>query len=64
MVGPSILFGRVDGEVVAVDDAYIAKDQPAFSFLLTDKQYAAVLAVVRAGAPRRNPPTTWTRIIA
>ena len=46
VVGPSILFGRVDGEVAAVDDAYIAKDQPVFSFPLTDKQYAAVLAVV------------------
>ncbi|MEI9992330.1 MAG: hypothetical protein WDM86_20125 [Rhizomicrobium sp.] len=46
VVGPSILFGRVDGEVVAVDDDYIAKDRPYFSFLLTDTQYAAVLAVV------------------
>ncbi len=54
VVGPSILFGRVDGEVVAVDDAYIAKDQPAFSFALTDKQYAAVMAVVAQwrGAPQ------------
>ncbi len=53
VVGPSILFGRVDGEVVSVDDDYIAKDKPAFSFPLTDKQYAAVLAVV---ARWRNAP--------
>jgi len=46
VVGPSILFGRVDGEVVSVDDTYIAKDSPYFSFALTDKQYAAVLAEV------------------
>ena len=46
VVGPSILFGRVDGEVVSVDDNYIAKDRPYFSFALTDKQYAAALAEI------------------
>jgi len=46
VVGPSILFGRVDGVVIGVDDDYIAKDTPYFSMTLTDKQYAAVLAVV------------------
>ncbi len=45
-IGPSILFGRVDGEVDSVDDAYIAKDIPYFSFALSDSQYAAVLATV------------------
>lgn len=46
VVGPSILLGRVDGEVVGVDDDYIAQDKPYFSLPLTDRQYAAVLAVV------------------
>lgn len=46
VVGPSILFGRVDGEVASVDDGYIAKDRPVFTFALTDAQYTAVMAVV------------------
>jgi len=55
VVGPSILFGRVDGAVVAVDDAYMAKDRPAFSLALTDRQYAAVLAVVERWREARQP---------
>jgi len=57
VVGPSILFGRVDGEVVAVDDAYMAKDTPYFSFALSDKQYEAVLAVV--GRWRNAPQPSY-----
>jgi hypothetical protein len=53
VVGPSILFGRVDGAVVGADDAYVAKDRPYISFALSDKQYSAVLAVV---ARWRNEP--------
>jgi hypothetical protein len=45
VVGPSILLGRVEGVVIGADDAYVAKDQPYFSFALSDRQYAAVLAV-------------------
>ncbi|MEJ0026133.1 MAG: hypothetical protein WDN01_08915 [Rhizomicrobium sp.] len=55
VVGPSILFGRVDGAVVAVDDDYIAKDRPYFSFPLTDAQYAAVLAVVERWRNDKQP---------
>lgn len=47
VVGPSILFGRVNGEVIGADDAYVAKDTPAFSFPLTDKQYVAVIDVIK-----------------
>ena len=47
VVGPSILFGRVEGEVDSVDDAYIAKDTPYLTMPLTDRQYTAVLAVVK-----------------
>ncbi|HXC55323.1 MAG TPA: hypothetical protein VNU97_08520 [Rhizomicrobium sp.] len=46
VVGPSILFGKVDGTVVSAEDDYIAKDKPIFSLPLSDRQYAAVLAVV------------------
>ncbi|HEX4304149.1 MAG TPA: hypothetical protein VHZ78_15235 [Rhizomicrobium sp.] len=46
VVGPSILFGKVDGAVVSAQDDYIAADTPHFSLALSDKQYAAVLAVV------------------
>jgi hypothetical protein len=47
VVGPSILFGRVNGAVIAADDAYVAKDTPVFSFPLTDKQYVAVIDVIK-----------------
>jgi hypothetical protein len=46
VVGPSILFGKVNGEVIGADDAYVAKDTPVFSFALTDKQYVAVIGVI------------------
>ena len=46
VVGPSILLGKVDGEVIGADDAYVAKDTPVFSFPLTDKQYVAVIGVI------------------
>ncbi|MEI9993146.1 MAG: hypothetical protein WDM91_01015 [Rhizomicrobium sp.] len=46
VVGPSVLWGKVDGVVVGAEDSYVAQDTPYFSFPLTDRQYAAVLAVV------------------
>jgi len=46
VVTPAILLGPVNGAVVSARDDYIAVDRPKFSFPLTDKQYAAVLAVV------------------
>src|ERR1700743_2638989 len=47
VVGPSILFGKVEGAVIGADDAYVAKDTPVFSFPLTDKQYVAVIGVIK-----------------
>jgi hypothetical protein len=46
VVGFSILFGKVDGEVVSAQDDYIAKDRPLFALPLSDRQYGAVLDVV------------------
>ena len=45
VVGPGVLFGWTDGVVIGADDAYVAKDTPYLTFPLSDKQYAAVLAV-------------------
>jgi hypothetical protein len=45
VVGPDVLFGWVNGVVVGADDDYVAKDTPVFAMPLSDKQYAAVLAV-------------------
>jgi hypothetical protein len=47
VVGPAILLGRVNGAVIGADDAYVAKDTPAFSLPLTDKQYVAVIEVIK-----------------
>jgi hypothetical protein len=55
VVTPAILLGPVDGEVVSAKDDYIAADRPKFSFALTDKQYAAVLAVVDKWRSRAQP---------
>lgn len=46
VVGPSILFGKVNGVVVGADDAYVAQDTPVITIPLSDRQYSAVLAVV------------------
>jgi hypothetical protein len=55
VVTPAILLGPVNGEVVSAKDDYIAADRPKFSFALTDKQYAAVLAVVDKWRSRPQP---------
>lgn len=55
VVGPSVLFGKVDGVVIGADDAYVAKDTPVFSFPLTDRQYAAVLAVAERWRSAKQP---------
>jgi hypothetical protein len=55
VVTPAILLGPVDGEVVSAKEDYIAADRPKFSFALTDKQYAAVLAVVGKWRSRLQP---------
>jgi hypothetical protein len=55
VVTPAILLGPVNGAVVSAKDDYIAADRAKFAFPLTDKQYAAVLAVVEKWRSRPQP---------
>ncbi len=45
-IGPSILFGPVQGVVVSQGPAYVAGSNHHFSMVLTDEQYRRVIAVV------------------
>lgn len=46
LIGPSILFGPVQGEVISEGRAYIEGSNLHFSIALTDDQYRAVMSVV------------------
>jgi hypothetical protein len=46
LIGPSVLLGPVEGEVISESPAYVARGRRHFSMVLTDAQYAAVVALV------------------
>lgn len=45
-VTPAILLGRVDGVIAVADDAYVSEGRPAFSIVISDEKYRALLALV------------------
>jgi len=45
-VTPAILLGRVSGEMKPANPTYVSRSDSHFSMVLTDEQYAQVLAVV------------------
>lgn len=45
-VSPAVLLGSVQGEIMSVDDAYIAASDRHFSVTLSDSEYGVVLAAV------------------
>ena len=45
-VTPAILMGPVTGEIIAVNAGYVRQSQPHLRIVLTDAQYAAVMATV------------------
>ena len=46
LIGPSVLFGRVQGVVESVGHSYVSDSNHHFSMRLTDDQYRQVMAVV------------------
>jgi hypothetical protein len=46
VVGPSILFGPVEGEVESLPEDYVAGGNHHFTMVLSDEQYRAVMALV------------------
>ena len=46
LIGPSILFGRVEGVIISEGDSYVAGANRHFTMVLTDDQYAQILALV------------------
>ena len=46
-LSPGLLTGRVPGIIMAVDPPYVRRSDSHLSLVLTDAQYAAVLATVR-----------------
>lgn len=45
-ITPAVLFGRINGHVVTGGPDYVAQGQLRFSLVLTDAEYARVMAVV------------------
>lgn len=46
LIGPSILFGRVQGTIESVDSGFVEHSNRHFAMTLTDEQYRAVMALV------------------
>lgn len=46
LIGPSVLFGPVQGEVISEGAAYVADSNRHFAMLLTDEEYRLVMAAV------------------
>jgi hypothetical protein len=46
LIGPSVLFGPVQGEVVSMDAFYVASSNRHFTMVLTDAQYRRVIDLV------------------
>jgi hypothetical protein len=46
LIGPSVLFGRVQGTIESVGDGFVEHSNRHFSMVLTDDQYREVLALV------------------
>ena len=46
LIGPSILFGRVQGTIESVDRGFVEHSNRHFAMTLSDDQYRAVMALV------------------
>lgn len=46
LIGPSILFGPVQGEVISENAAYVAGSTHHFTLVLTDEEYQQVMELV------------------
>ena len=60
-VTPAILLGSVAGEVLVEGERQIARSDRQFALVLTDDQYAAVMAVVERWRTRRQPSYNLNR---
>lgn len=60
-VTPAVLFGSVRGEIMSVDDEYIAGSDPHFRIRLTDAQYDAVMATVERWRSLAQPSYNLNR---
>ncbi|WP_438730015.1 hypothetical protein ACR9YC_03705 [Parasphingorhabdus sp. DH2-15] len=56
-VSPGILFGSVKGKIETSKTKYVANSDPHFSIILTDKQYAQILA--KMGEWRDRPQKSY-----
>jgi len=46
LIGPSVLFGRVQGMIESVDDGFVEHSNRHFSMVLSDAQYRQVMELV------------------
>jgi hypothetical protein len=60
-VTPAILLGSVAGEVLVEGERQIARSDRQFAVMLSDQQYAAVMAVVERWRTRRQPSYNLSR---
>ena len=60
-VSPAVLMGSVKGEVMSVDQTYIAKSDRHFSIVLSDAEYGAVLATVERWRDLQQPSYNLNR---
>ncbi|WP_375288648.1 hypothetical protein [Sphingomonas sp.] len=54
-IGPAILFGPVKGVIEQAKPAYLRGSDAQFSLVLTDAQYAAILALIDEWSPAGDP---------
>lgn len=60
-ISPAILMGSVGGKVLNEPPSYVAKSDRQFAFLLSDQQYAAVLATIENWRTRPQPSYNLNR---
>lgn len=60
-ISPAILLGSVRGDVMAVDEDYIAKSDPHFTFTLSESELDQVLAVVQQWRQLSQPSYNLNR---
>lgn len=60
-VSPAVLMGSVQGEVMSVDAAYMAKSDRHFAVVLSDEEYRQVMATVERWRAMKQPSYNLNR---
>jgi hypothetical protein len=61
LLGPSVLFGPVQGTMISESAAYVAGSNHHFTLVLTDEQYRAVMALVERWRALPQPSYSLSR---